>query len=120
MSFIGTFFYGDDFLNYLSYAEQAEEGAFLFRNRVLLDEPPPALVNLEWWLVGRLSRLLGGRPFLSYRLFGMLATLGFLFVTDRWLRRLGLSDAHRTPALLLVATGGGLGGLLFTVTGRPL
>ncbi|HEY7514362.1 MAG TPA: hypothetical protein VIC87_07790, partial [Vicinamibacteria bacterium] len=120
MTFIGTFFYGDDFLNYLSYAQQAEEGAFLFQNRVLLDEHPPALVNLEWWLVGRLSRLLGGRPLLSYRLFAMLAAVGFVFVTDRWLRRLGLPDAHRLPALVLVATGGGLGGLLFTFAGRDL
>jgi hypothetical protein len=118
MAFIGTFHYGDDFLNYLSYAQQAEDGAFLFQNRVLLDEHAPALVNLEWWLVGVTSRLLGGRPLPSYRLFAVLAAVGFLFVTDRWLRRLGLSDANRLPALMLVTTGGGLGGLLFTFTDR--
>jgi hypothetical protein len=120
MTFIGTFYYGSDFLNYLSYVQQAEEGAFLFRNRLLLDEHAPALVNLEWWLVGMMSRLLGGRPLLAYRLFAVFAAFGFFFVTDRWLRRLGLSDAHRLPALLLMATGGGLGGLLFTLAGRPL
>ncbi len=120
MAFIGTFFYGDDFLNYLSYAQQAEDGAFLFQNRVLLDEHPPALVNLEWWLVGRLSRLLGGRPLVSYRLFAVLAALGFLLATDSWLRRLGVSGTHRLPALVLVATGGGLGGILFTFTNREL
>jgi len=54
--------YGDDFYNYLSYAQQAENGAFLFQNRVLLEEHPPALVNLEWWLVGRLSDAARQRP----------------------------------------------------------
>jgi hypothetical protein len=120
-AFVGTFYYSDDFYNYLSYAQQAEDGAFLFQNRVLLEEHPPALVNLEWWLVGRLSALLGGgRLLLAYRLFGVLCALAFVIVADRWLRRLGLGEAHRLPALLLLATGGGLGGLLFTFTGRDL
>src|SRR5262249_40345967 len=118
-AFIGTFHYGDDYYNYLSYAQQAEDGAFLFQNKVLLQEHPGALINLEWWLVGRLSRLLGGgRLLLSYRLFAAVAALGFLLVADRWLRRLGLGQAHRRPALLLLATGGGLGGVLFPFTSR--
>lgn len=121
LAFIGTFHYGDDFYNYLSYAQQAEDGAFLFQNKVLLQQHPPALINLEWWLVGRLSRLLGGGwLLLSYRLFAVLAAFGFLFVADRWLRRLGLGEAHRLPSLVLLATGGGLGGLLFTFTSRDL
>ena len=121
LAFVGTFYYGDDFYNYLSYAQQAEDGAFLFQNRVLLEEHPPALVNLEWWLVGRLSSLLGGgRLLLAYRLFGILCALAFVLVADRWLRRLGLGRAHRLPALLLLVTGGGLGGLLFTFTRRDL
>jgi hypothetical protein len=120
-AFIGTFHYGDDFYNYLSYAEQAEDGAFLFQNRVLLTEHRPALVNLEWWLVGAVSRLLGGgHLLLAYRIFAVLAAFAFLLVADRWLRRLGLDDAHRLPALVLLATGGGLGGLLFTFTTRDL
>ena len=41
-------------------------------------------------------------------------------MADLWLRRLGLGKAHRLPALLLLVTGGGLGGLLFTFTGRDL
>lgn len=121
MAFIGTFYYGDDFYNYLSYAQQAEDGTFLFQNKVLLEEHPPALLNLEWWLVGGLSALLGGgRLLLSYRLFAVIAALGFLLVADRWLRRLGLGEAHRLPSLVLLATGGGLGGLLFTFTSRGL
>jgi hypothetical protein len=118
-AFVGTFYYADDLFNYLSYAQQAEEGAFLFQNRVLLEEHPPALVNLEWWLVGRLSALLGGgRLVLAYRLFGILCALAFVFAADLWLRRLGLGKDHRLPALVLLVTGGGLGGLLFTFAGR--
>jgi hypothetical protein len=120
-AFVGTFYYSDDFYNYLSYAQQAEDGAFLFQNRVLLEEHGPALVNLEWWLVGRLSALLGGhRLLLAYRLFGVLGALSFVVVADRWLRRLGLREGHRLPALLLLVTGGGLGGLLFTFADRDL
>ncbi len=121
MAFLGTFYYGDDFYNYLSYAQQAEDGAFLLQNKVLLREHPPALINLEWWMVGRLSALLGGgRLLLAYRLFAALAALGFLLVADRWLRRLDLGEAHRLWSLVLIATGGGLGGLLFTFTSRGL
>ena len=76
-AFVGAFYYADDLYNYLSYAQQAEDGAFLFQNRVLLEEHPPALVNLEWWLVGRLSAALGGgRLLLAYRLLGILPRPG--------------------------------------------
>lgn len=118
--FLGTFRYVDDFYNYLSYAQQAEDGSFVFRNKVLLDDHRPALVNLEWSVVGGLSRLLGGQLILAYRLFGLLASALLLWAFDRWLSRLGLPPSHRLPALLLLSTGGGLGGLLFTLASRPM
>jgi hypothetical protein len=118
--FVGAFYYVDDFYNYLSYAQQAEEGAFFFRNKVLLDDHSPALVNLEWSFVGSLGRLLGGRLLLAYRIFGLLAAALMLVGFDRWLVRLGLPSSHRLPALLLLTTGGGLGGLLFRLGSRPL
>jgi hypothetical protein len=118
-AFVGAFYYVDDFYNYLSYAQQAEDGAFLFTNKAILTDHAPALVNLEWWTVGALSRLMGGGHLpLAYRVFGIVAILTFLLVVDKWLRRLGLGESHRLPALLLVSTGGGLGGLLFTLFGR--
>jgi hypothetical protein len=120
LAFVGFFYYTDDFYNYLSFAQQAEDGAFVFRNKAVLDEHRPALVNLEWWIVGRLGRALGHRLILAYRVFGALVAGGFLLVSERWLRRLGVPESHRLPALVLIATGGGLGGLLFTFTARTM
>jgi hypothetical protein len=119
--FAGTFHWIDDFYNYASYARQAEDGAFLFRNKLL---PPadsrPELVNLEWWVVGGVSRLVGRRPFLAYRLFALVATVALVAAVERWLRRAGVADSTRLPALLLVLLGGGLGGLLFELTSLPV
>ena len=119
-AFTGAFFYKGDFYNYLSFVRQAEEGAFLFENKLLLERHPPALVNLEWWVLGRASVLLGGRPVLAYRLLGVAAALALLLAFSRWLARAGLSDSHQLAALLLVALGGGLGGLLYRGLARPI
>jgi hypothetical protein len=117
-TFVGAFHYVEDIHNYVAFVQQAEEGRFVFANKLDLRERRPALVNLEWWIVGRLSRLLGRRPFLAYRIFGLLALAACVSATDRTLRRGGLPDSHRGVALLLVFFGGGLGGLLFTLTPR--
>lgn len=119
-AFVGFFHYVDDAYNYLSFVQQAEDGAFLLRNKQVVPPPPARLVNLEWWVVGRLSALLGRRPVLAYRVFALAAALALLAATDLWLRAAGLGAAHRLPALLLVATGGGLGGPLLALGWRPL
>jgi hypothetical protein len=118
--FVGFFYYVDDAYNYLSFVQQAEDGAFLLRNKDLSPPRPARLVNLEWWLVGRLSAVVGRRPALAYRVFGLAAALLLLAGVDRWLVAAGLPAAHRLPALLLVALGGGLGGALLTLGLRPL
>jgi hypothetical protein len=118
--FAGTFHWIDDFYNYASYAQQAEDGAFLFRNKLVAPRDSRAeLVNLEWWLVGRISLLLGRRPMLAYRVFALAITLVLVAAVERWLARLGVPDTHRLPALGLVLLGGGLGGLLFEWTDLP-
>jgi hypothetical protein len=119
-TFAGTFHWIDDFYNYASFVQQAEDGHFVFQNKLLLEERPPALLNLEWLLVGGISRICGRRPFLAYRLFSLVVLAGFLMAAHRALRRLGLPSSHHLAALLLVATGGGLGGLLFELTPRPV
>jgi hypothetical protein len=117
--FVGTFYYVDDFYNYLSYVEQAERGALLLRNKLADPALPPSLVNLEWLAVGWLSALLGGRPLLAYRLFGLAALGALVAGADRFLARSGLPPDRRLAGLLLVSTGGGLGGLLFLLGRVP-
>ena len=117
--FVGTFYYVDDFYNYLGYVEQAERGALVFRNKLADPALPPSLVNLEWLAVGWLSALLGGRPLLAYRLFGLAALAALVLGADRWLDRSGLPADRRLAGLLLVGTGGGLGGLLFLLGRLP-
>ena len=95
--------------------EQAQRGELVFRSKLASPTLPPALVNLEWLVVGWLAALLGGRTLLAYRVFGLLALAGSSATADRWLVRCGLAARSAgPPALLLVFTGGGLGGLLWT------
>ena len=119
-AFLGFFYYVDDSYNYLYFVQQAEDGAFFFVNKLVLEDHRPALVNLEWLLVGWLSRALGRNPLLAYRLFAVVVCLALLAGTDRWLRRMGLPQGHRLPALLLVATAGGLGGLRYAFLHAPI
>lgn len=119
-TFAGTFHWIDDLYNYASFVQQAEDGQVLFRNKLLLEDHDGSLVNLEWSLVGWVSRACGRRPFLAYRLFALAALAGLLAAADRALRRAGLPASHRFPALILVALGGGLGGILFDFTPRAV
>ena len=119
-AFLGFFYFVDDQYNYFSYVQQAERGAFFFENALMLEPHPRRLVNLEWWLVGRLSAALGGRPFLAWRLLALAAALVLLAGLDRWLRSAGLPETHRLPALMLVGLGGGLGGLAWRAGILPL
>lgn len=112
-TFLGAFHWLDDLQNYLSFAQQAEDGHFVFVNKLYPQPHAPAMISPEFWLVGRLSALLGQRPFLAFRLLGILAAFALVAALDRILGLAGLPEAHRLPALVLVTTGGGLGGFLF-------
>jgi hypothetical protein len=104
--FVGFFYYIDDAYNYLSYAQQAEDGALLFVNKMVPEAHEPALVNLEWLAVGGVSRLLGRRPALAYRLLGLLVTAALVVAVDRLLARRGLSSGRRLAALVRLWAGG--------------
>ncbi len=119
-TFVGTFHWVDDFHNYVSFVQQSEDGRFLFDNKLVPAEQPRVLVNLEWWMVGKLSRLLGRRPFLAYRLFSIVVLGALVVAVGHALRRAGLPTSHATPALLLVLVGGGFGGFLFEWTSLPV
>jgi hypothetical protein len=120
-AFVGFLFFVDDMYHYLSYVQQAADGAFLFKNRLLPIAHSGQLINLEWWLVGQLSTLLGQRPALAYRLFGAVLGLPFLASIEWWLRRCAVPQTHRLAALLLTVAGAGLGGvqLLVARSGAP-
>ncbi|HVO10514.1 MAG TPA: hypothetical protein VMX54_07125 [Vicinamibacteria bacterium] len=117
--FVGTFYYVGDFYNYLASVEQAQRGALLFRSKLAAPALPASLLNLEWLAVGWLSALLGGRPLLAYRLVGLAALLVLVALASRWLARCGVPTGRRTAALLLVFTGGGLGGALVALGVLP-
>jgi hypothetical protein len=119
LAFTGFFFWRPDMYNYLTYVQQAEDGAVLFENKLAIDDSRRVMLNPEWWAVGRLSALLGRRPNLAYQLFGLAGALALLAAADRWLRLSGLPDTHRLPALVLVSLGGGLGGIRYAVLGPP-
>jgi len=118
-TFEGFFFYPADMLLTASYVKQAEDGAFLFKNKLYLGDQRASYVNLEWWVVGIFSRLLGRNPALAYRLFGLVISFFFVAAVDRWLRRAALPDSHRLPALVLTMTAAGLGGMRFSLLHLP-
>ena len=66
---------------------------------------------------GWLSAALGRHPAAAFAVLGGLATLGLLLAAERWLEAIGVTGSTRLPALLLVAFGGGLGGLRAAATG---
>jgi hypothetical protein len=117
--FLGFFFQIEDIYNYLTYVQQAEDGALLFVNKAAGPDQRPVLVNVEWLLVGRLSSLLGRHPALAYRCVGVAAILALLAGALALLRRTGVPPDHLTAALLLVAFGAGLGGLRYLWLGPP-
>jgi hypothetical protein len=117
-AFSGFFFFGRDGYNYLSFVQQAQDGALLFRNKAVAFDHPAALVNLEWLVTGWLSAAFGGHPALAFAILGCLATLGLLLAAERWMEGIGIAAAARPPALLLLAFGGGLGGVRAAITAR--
>lgn len=112
-AFVGTFAYPDDFYNYLSMAEQAQRGVLLFKSKMTAPDLPAGLVNLEWLLVGWLGAALGGHLVLAYRLLGIAALGTAVWAAGRWLAGCGVPADRQLAGLLLVFTGGGLGGLAF-------
>jgi hypothetical protein len=78
LAFTGFFFWRPDMYNYLTYVQQAEDGAVLFENKLEIHDSRRLLLNPEWWTVGRLSAMLGRRPNLAYQLFGLAGALRLL------------------------------------------
>ena len=118
-TFVGAFHWIDDVQNYLSFAEQAEEGHLLFTNKLYPQPHPAAMLGPEFLLTGWLARILGVDVFVAFRLVGLFGGLALVAGVDRLLAIAGLPPSHRLPGLLLVCLGGGFGGLLFVATDVP-
>lgn len=115
--FVGVFFQVEDIHNYFGYVQQGSEGAFLFQNKLVLEPHRGALINVEWWLMGQVSRALGGRNALAFRVVGLVAALFLVIGVDRMLVFAGLPATHRLAALAWVFTAAGLGGLRYVIFG---
>jgi len=111
----GFFFYQNDQYLYLSFAEQAMRGAFVFENKFDLRPHEPFLINLGWWLVGRLGAVFGGTV-VGMHVLGAAATVLLAYAVSALLHRGGCSRPGW--GLALYATGGGLG-VLRLVQGAP-
>jgi hypothetical protein len=109
--FNGTFFYTDDFFQYVSFVEQAMRGAFVFHNKFDVHPHAAGIVNLEWWLGGLLGRLLGGHPIVGFHALRPLIALGLVSGAVRLMRRGGLGGRRLGWALALFLLAGGLGWL---------
>jgi hypothetical protein len=116
-AFTGVFFYRDDFYQYTSFAEQAQHGAMVFRNKFDPRPHGPFVVNLEWWTAGVLGLVLGG-PVAGFHALRIAALFGLVAGVAGLLRRGGLTGSRHAWALALVLSGGGLGWLRLW-TGTP-
>jgi hypothetical protein len=107
----GSFFYIDDYYQYLSFVEPAARGELFFTNKFDLTAHEPVYFNLAFWLAGRLAWCAGGDPRHGFLLFQGLVAAGFALTLLRLLRLAGASSRRIVWALPLVCLGGGLGWL---------
>jgi hypothetical protein len=96
-------------------AEQGQEGAWLFENRISSETTPRAYFNLEWLLFGRMAAWTGVSlvsMFHIWRIFGV-----FLFIMcANFLIGLCLPDnRYRILCLLLLIFGSGFGWMLASI-----
>ena len=115
VSYPGTVFTGiiehsADTNNYLSYANQAARGKWLFRNQMTGEPHGEVFFNLEWLLIGKIAALLHvslpvGLSIL--RLFCVLAMgYGVYWLSSFFLKTVFLA---RRVAMVAIMTGGGFG-----------
>ncbi len=108
--FTGTFFYQDDYYQYLSFVEQASRGKLVFINKFDVRPQRPVVVNVEWWLGGVLAAVLGS-PVAGFQALRLLAIAALVAAAARLLSAAGLAGPRLAGALALFATAGGLGWL---------
>ena len=107
--FSGQVAYAPDQNMYFSFISQARDGAFLFNNKVTAIRNEPAFLNIEYWLVGTLQRVLGMSENMVYQVWRMLGMI-FLALGFARLTRVTLSsEKRRLTAFALFFLSGGFG-----------
>lgn len=105
--FSGVVTYVPDQNMYFSFISQANEGAFVMRNKLTDMWHEPVFVNLEFWLVGFLQRIFGLSQNAVYHVWRLLGVL-LMGVGFGMLATLVLPDARRRRVAIAVffLTGG--------------
>jgi hypothetical protein len=107
--FTDSLTFQSDYSIYFSYVHQAAEGRWWFENRVTPEPHEPIFVNLLWLAMGKLQAALDlslAALFHLWRALGAAAiVLGFAFAAALHLE----SRSRRRLAILVFATGGGVG-----------
>jgi hypothetical protein len=100
---------------YYSFIRQGAEGEWLFLNRLTHIEHQPALFNLEWLAVGRLTAWLGGWDAGAYAIWRIIGAClligGFESLTALLLK----NPFQRRLALWMCVFGGGFGGFFLVL-----
>jgi len=99
----------DDGSLYLDMIEQAQNGAWLFKNRFSPEIGPPRYLNSVWIVVGKLGGLVGLAPLWAYAAFRFIVIIPFIAALRGAIREFVKNRAARPLALVLIVFGGGLG-----------
>lgn len=117
-SYLGSQFNTDDQMVYAAWTRQAMEGRLLMDNRFTTDPQPSLTVNLYFFVLGTLARLIGYLPALL--LARALLAFAFVQLLSKFVLRLDLRVHASKMALALGVFGGGLGFLAWQAFGRAL
>ena len=106
--FMGVMFDVHDTTQYLSWMRESGQ-RLLIENKLTSEPNDPLFFNAQWWLLGRTARVLGLSLIQTYQLFRVLTIGLFVVVCYRFCRAYFGEGGKARLALLVIATGGGLG-----------
>jgi hypothetical protein len=101
---------------YLMLAKQAEEGYYVFEDRLTPEDLPRTVINAEWWLFGRVARWTGLSLIAVFHI-GRVVTITLLMFSAYFLISQCLDTVfQRRFALTLMVFGSGLGWIFWVVS----
>lgn len=114
--YLGTQTAVDDAMVYSAWMHQAAEGSFLLDNRFTTDAQPGLTIQVYFWVLGLISKVMGIPTTLvaSRVIFGLL----FVVLLGRVLARSGMAERTARWALGLAVFGGGVGFMVWETFGQ--